>query len=121
MTLAKLIAGASLWPPLVGLSGPALAQEAANAIAAIGHIVVIHTENRSFDNVFGLYPGADGLAVAADRFVQVDTNGKPFDSLPLIRGEKGADLSFPAVLSNAPFPIADRQIQSAGIRRSHRL
>ncbi|WP_159729344.1 acid phosphatase [Methylosinus sp. Ce-a6] len=105
MTLAKLFAGASLWPLLVGLAGPALAQEAANPFAAIGHIVVIYTENRSFDNIFGLYPGADGLGVGADRFVQVDTNGKPFESLPPIRGGKGADRRFPAVLPNAPFPI----------------
>src|SRR5216683_2740047 len=27
----------------------------------LDHIVVIYLENRSFDNLFGLFPGADGL------------------------------------------------------------
>ncbi len=30
--------------------------------AKIGHIVVIITENRSFDQLYGLFPAAEGLA-----------------------------------------------------------
>ena len=32
----------------------------------IDHIVVIYLENRSFDNLFGLFPGADGIAQAIE-------------------------------------------------------
>ncbi|CAN2532771.1 Phospholipase+C+1 [Methylocapsa aurea] len=105
MTLSRVFAKASVWPLLLGFGGVALAQEASNPFAAIGHIVVIYTENRSFDNVFGLYPGAEGLGIGADRFAQIDVDGKPFGELPPIRGEKGVDGRFPAVLPNAPFPI----------------
>ncbi len=103
-TRSRVFAGASVLPLLCGLVGPALA-EARNPFAAIGHIVVIYTENRSFDNVFGLYPGADGLGIGADRFAQVDIDGKPFGELPPIRGDKGVDARFPAILPNAPFAI----------------
>ena len=33
-------------------------------LAKIEHIVVIYAENRSFDSLYGLYPGASGLANA---------------------------------------------------------
>lgn len=87
------------------LLGAARAQEAAAPFARIGHIVVIYMENRSFDNVFGLFPGADGLAVDASRFTQADVDGKPFTTLPPVWSGKAADKRFPAVLPNAPFPI----------------
>ncbi|WP_244594723.1 acid phosphatase [Methylosinus sporium] len=105
MTLSRILAGASLLPFFFGLVGSSLAQEAANPFAVIGHIVVIYTENRSFDNVFGLYPGADGLGIGAERFAQVDVDGKPFGELPPVRGDKGVDARFPSILPNAPFPI----------------
>ena len=31
---------------------------------AIQHVVVIYAENRSFDNLYGLFPGASGIADA---------------------------------------------------------
>ncbi|PWB82771.1 MAG: acid phosphatase [Methylocystaceae bacterium] len=83
----------------------ARAQEAANPFAKIEHIVVIFTENRSFDNVFGLFPGADGLALGADRFAQVDFDGRPLPRLPRVRFEKHIDERFPEALPNAPFAI----------------
>lgn len=30
----------------------------------IDHILVVYLENRSFDNLYGLFPGANGLAQA---------------------------------------------------------
>jgi acid phosphatase len=86
-------------------SVPSLSQEAANPFADIGHIVVIYTENRSFDNVFGLFPGADGIGVAADRFSQIDADGSVLTKLPPIPAETGVDRRFPPTLPNAPFPI----------------
>ena len=44
----------------------ALAQPASDPLARIGHIVVIFEENRSFDNFFGRFPGANGFATAGD-------------------------------------------------------
>ena len=46
---------------LLAAFAPARADEA-KGLAKINHIVVIYLENRSFDNLYGLYPGAEGLA-----------------------------------------------------------
>lgn len=89
---------------LASASAP-FAAEAVNPFAEVNHIVVIYTENRSFDNVFGLFPGADGLGLAADRFAQVDVDGSPLRKLPRVRFEKRFDERFPEVLPNAPFAI----------------
>lgn len=105
MTFASLRILAAVWSFLLCAAFPCLAQEAANPFAEIGHIVVIYTENRSFDNVFGLFPGADGLAVGADRFAQVDADGSPLSKLPPIRFEARVDERFPRALPNAPFAI----------------
>ena len=48
----------------------------------VEHIIVIHLENHSFDNLFGFFPGADGIATAGATKIQVDRNGKPYDFLP---------------------------------------
>ena len=42
------------------------------------HIVVIYAENRSFDNLYGLFPGANGIANATpEQKTQLDHDGKP--------------------------------------------
>src|SRR6185503_14631969 len=48
--------------------------------APIDHIVVLFLENRSFDHLFGTYPGADGIA--RYRGKQVDPAGRPYETLP---------------------------------------
>jgi acid phosphatase len=63
------------------------------------HVVVIYLENHSFDNLYGEFPGADGLDHARNP-TQVSLTGVPFDSLPTPPG--GA---FPSGLANAPFSI----------------
>ncbi len=55
--LSALTAGAII-PRLQGGSPRA---NAASGIQKIRHVVVIMQENRSFDNYFGTYPGADGI------------------------------------------------------------
>src|SRR6202171_3414719 len=69
-------------------------------LARLKHIVVIYLENRSFDNLYGEFPGANGLANAGARAIQVDLLGNPFAHLPTPPG--GA---FPSNLPNAPFSI----------------
>ena len=52
-------------------------------IGQIDHIVVIYAENRSFDHLYGLFPGADGIAQAtAEQKTQIDHDGKPLATLP---------------------------------------
>jgi acid phosphatase len=96
--------------PIIGgvlLAGCASApsQETHRGLDAIEHIVVIYAENRSFDNLYGLFPGANGVANATpEQYTQVDHDGKPFASLPPVWRGKEADAAFPA-LANKPFRI----------------
>lgn len=64
------------------------------------HLVVIYLENHSFDNLYGEFPGANGLANAGGHATQVDLAGNAYTTLPTPPG--GA---FPATLPNAPFSI----------------
>ena len=66
----------------------------------LDHIVVIYLENRSFDNLYGEFPGANGLAAATGAPLQVDATGAPFSTLPVT-----ASSGLPATLANTPFAI----------------
>jgi len=71
----------------------------------IEHIIVIYAENRSFDNLYGLFPGADGIANATpEQYTQVDYDGKPLPRLPFWQG-KDPDPAYPRDLPNKPFRI----------------
>jgi phospholipase C len=69
-------------------------------LGKLKHVVVIYLENHSFDNLYGEFPGANGLANAGAKATQVDLSGAPFTTLPTPPGGK-----FPATLANAPFSI----------------
>ncbi len=90
---------------------PAFAQQAApDPLAKIGHIIVIFEENRSFDNLFGNFPGANGLNNAINAPKQVGPDGKPYATLPpvidtTVKPQAVEDKRFPNVLPNAPFEI----------------
>jgi len=64
------------------------------------HVVVIYLENHSFDNLYGEFPGANGLANSNATSLQVDLTGTAFTTLPSISTEP-----FLATLKNAPFSI----------------
>src|SRR6266496_376156 len=70
---------------------------AARIPARLQHLVVIYLENRSFDNLYGEFAGADGLSNAAATSTQVDATGTAFATLPQVSGSP-----FPATLPNAP-------------------
>src|SRR4051794_25299944 len=71
-----------------GLLAPAFA--AVPRYDDIQTIVVIYAENRSFDNLYGTFPGADGLANAsATAVTQLDRDGKPLAGLPAVWGGTG--------------------------------
>lgn len=87
---------------------PVLAS-AAPVSTPINHIVVIYMENWSFDALYGLYPGANGLNNAANAAPQVDKTGKVYATLPPIINSNlkppGPDTRFPADMPNKPFAI----------------
>ncbi|KAA3452377.1 acid phosphatase [Mesorhizobium sp. SARCC-RB16n] len=101
------------------LAGSALIPVAANAAPPgfdkIDTVVVIYAENRSFDNLYGGFPGANGLAnVSADQARQLDRDAKPLTELPPAWGGLTGKGVTPAVteaqtahLANAPFAIDD--------------
>jgi phospholipase C len=71
-----------------------------HGVDQLDHLVVIYLENRSFDNLYGEFPGADGLPRHRPRFLQVDADGRPYTVLPQVAGSP-----LPADLPNAPFSI----------------
>lgn len=103
------------------LASSALASFTAVASAApagydkIDTVVVIYAENRSFDNLYGGFPGANGLSnVSADQVRQLDRDGKPLAELPPAWGGlTGKGVTPPvteaqtAHLANAGFAIDD--------------
>jgi phospholipase C len=86
-------------------SNTAIASEPAHGLDKIQHIVVLYLENHGFDNLYGLFPGADGLN--AEIQPQTDLAGNPYTVLPPVMNaeEKAVDARFPADLPNRPFPI----------------
>src|SRR5712691_13499968 len=80
--------------------------QATEDLARIQHILVIYAENRSFDHLYGLFPGANGIANAtAEQYTQVDNDGKPLPYLPPVWKGREADPAFPKNLPNRPFQI----------------
>ncbi|MBV9250947.1 MAG: acid phosphatase [Acetobacteraceae bacterium] len=94
---------------LLAAAAPAWAQQNTDPLARIGHIVVIFEENHSFDNLFGLFPGANGLNNAINAAKQVGSDGQPYAILPPVidttARDSGPDKRFPPDLPNAPFEI----------------
>ncbi|HET9645418.1 MAG TPA: acid phosphatase [Burkholderiaceae bacterium] len=71
----------------------------------INHVVVIYAENHSFDNLYGLFPGADGIANAtAEQKTQLDHDGKPLKELIVFGANGKPDNRFPR-MPNEPFRI----------------
>jgi phospholipase C len=103
LLLAALSAGASAY----GKAKPNLNH--------IRNVVVIYAENRSFDVLYGSFPGANGLSQAtAAQYTQLDRDGQPFRELPPIWGGLTASGVVPPVtqaqtahLPNQPFSIDD--------------
>src|SRR6266581_720047 len=77
--------------------------QATDGLARIEHIVVIYAENRSFDHLFGLFPGANGLTNATNA-TQVDHDGTPLPYLTVWKEGK-PDPDFPAQLPNRSFRL----------------
>lgn len=91
------------------------ARAQAPGIGSIETVVVIYAENRSFDNLYGNFPGANGLQnVTPENSLQVDRDGTPLKELPPVWGNLTAKGVTPVVtqaqtehLPNKPFAIDD--------------
>ncbi|MCU1367806.1 MAG: acid phosphatase [Ilumatobacteraceae bacterium] len=114
-----VLAAAAGTVPATAIAGTVEAGPA-TGLNAVQHIVVIYEENHSFDNLFGSWPGVNGLSSAdAAHTVQVGVNGRPLACLP----QNDANLSTPPLAAkctdssttpsttsafvNAPFTIDD--------------
>lgn len=93
----------------------ARAQTSHPGIENINTVVVIFAENRSFDDLYGAFPGANGLKQARSAAPQVDRDGSVLKELPPIWGGLTAAGVTPPVtqaqtahLPNRPFTIDDR-------------
>jgi acid phosphatase len=79
---------------------------AGDGLSQIEHIVVIYAENRSFDHLYGFFPGAEGIANAtAEQKTQVDHDGSPLAHLPPVYEHGHAAKRWPQKLPNGPFQI----------------
>src|SRR6266481_8214210 len=98
----------------VSVAMPARESDGAG-LDSIETVVVLYAENRSFDNLYGRFPGANGFSgLAPADYLQRDRDGSVLKELPPVWGgltEKGV---VPAVaeprtrgLPNAPFAIDD--------------
>ncbi len=109
LVFAACLTGAALFASCASMA-PA-ASNPSPSDCPVKHIIVIYLENHSFDNLYGQFPGANGLANAGATARQVMRDGTPYATLPQpnnsnLRG-RPADRRFPANLPNAPFPIDD--------------
>ena len=106
---ASFISSFLIWLPSVAADETSMDQ--------IKRIVVIYAENRSFDNLYGLFPGANGIADALANYIpQVDHDGTPFSVLPPVWASeqdlrsRQTDGTYPPTLSNRPFRIDEHPI-----------
>jgi phospholipase C len=96
------------WGACLGLCVTVLAAQqpaAAADLSRIDTIVVIYPENRSFDHLYGLFPGANGIAKATEQqWTQRDHDGSVLPHLRVWDSHGKPDARFPE-LPNAPFRI----------------
>src|SRR5437660_905201 len=101
---APLLCAISITLPCAGV----VAQPA--GLEKIQHVIVIYQENWSFDGLYGRFPGADGIANAAERIGQMKTDGTPYTTLPqpldTSKNPPILDPRFPPDLPVAPYDAA---------------
>src|SRR5690349_3914327 len=74
-------------------------------LTKIETIVVIYAENRSFDHLYGLFPGANGIANATpEQKTQRDHDGSVLPYIQVWGADGKPDPNFPK-LPNEPFRI----------------
>jgi phospholipase C len=116
----KVLGALGIATALLGGTSSAVAREDDDRVERIGHIIVIYQENWSFDSLYGLFPGADGLANSFGVIAQADVKASPpYSALiyqtpsPLTGSPAAADPQFPATNgklgwqanNNLPLPL----------------
>src|SRR5712692_4465246 len=89
---------------LLVVSGPD-SPAAPAGLDRVQHIVVLYLENRSFDNLYGLFPGAEGLQNLDRIAPQVDEHGEPYKTLPRALD---STLRTPDLKEDDPSPVDPR-------------
>lgn len=94
VSLCGLLAGCATTPP-----------DDAARLGRIRNVVVIYAENHSFDNMYGLFPGANGISRATpEQMTQLDHDGTPLKELIVFGANGKPNDQFPR-MPNAPFRI----------------
>jgi phospholipase C len=88
-------------PDMTMLPQPDLTPPGPPQLSQLGHVIVIYLENHSFDNLYGTYPGAEGLDAPTANIPQLDPNGVAYTMLPQV------DPNLPMNLANVPFDITN--------------
>jgi phospholipase C len=88
------------------LSGSAACAE--SRLDKVSHIVVLYMENRSFDNLLGAFPGANGVDRAGPSALQRDAGGTPYENLPGVKGPFDVPSNPPDVRAIALGPLPNR-------------
>jgi phospholipase C len=100
-SLTVVAAGPVFTAVTVGAEANGEANNSLGSLGKINHLVVIYQENRSFDNLYGLFEGANGLEQASESSkAQVDLAGNRYACLPQVQ------LGIPC-LPNQPFDITN--------------
>ena len=102
----SLAIGAALLAALISACSTGLTATANNEnLQRIQNVVVIYAENHSFDNLYGMFPGANGVSQATpQQRTQLDHDGKPLPELLVFGPDGKPDPNYPR-LPNAPFRI----------------
>ena len=75
LTLAALVV-------VTAMGGTAAYGSGKSGLSRINHIVVIYQENHSFDNLYGMWEGVNGLRDAPrSRTIQVNQAGVPYQCM----------------------------------------
>src|SRR5882757_11181448 len=91
---------------IAGVLSTLQGSNAQDGLAKVKTIVVIYAENRSFDHLYGFFPGAEGIANAtAEQKTQLDHDGTPLPRLPPVFVQGKPSAAFPDNLPNGPFRI----------------
>ena len=115
MATSRWLIGALVAVTTVFQAAPGWSQSGPGDLRAIQTIVVIYAENRSFDGLYGNFPGANGLRQASHvSSVQRDRDGSVLKELPPIWGgltgkdaTRGIAQAQTEHLPNRPFAIDD--------------
>ena len=103
--MKKLAISAATLILLAGCATQETARPSAEKAKAIQNVVVIYAENRSFDHLYGLFPGANGISRATDaQKTQLDHDGTPLKELIIFGSDGKPAPRFPR-LPNGPFRI----------------